>query len=72
MVWMKAAKSHYSEAEAASELGVTVDQLRLLIRRHVIEHDEEMANVSHASFQPSDLLLLRLLAGVKGKNGSLD
>jgi hypothetical protein len=56
-------KSQYSEAEAAEELGVTVAQLRTMIRSHVVEHDEDLNNVPATSFQPSDLLILRLLTG---------
>ena len=67
MIWMKAAKTHYSEAEAANELGVTIEQLRALIRNHIVEHEDEMTHVSQAAFQPSDLVLLKLLVGVKGK-----
>ena len=56
-------KSQYSEAEAAEELGVTVPQLRTMIRSHVVERDEDLTNVPVTSFQPSDLLILRLLTG---------
>lgn len=56
-------KSQYSEAEAAEELGVSVAQLRTMIRSHVVEHDEDLNNVPATSFQPSDLLILRLLSG---------
>lgn len=55
-------KSHYSEAEAAEELGVTVMQLRTMIRSHVVERDEDLSNVPQTSFQASDLVILRLLA----------
>jgi hypothetical protein len=34
-----------------------------MIRSHVVEHDEDLNNVPATSFQPSDLLILRLLAG---------
>jgi hypothetical protein len=54
-------KSQYSEAEAAEELGISVDQLRAVIRSHVIDRDEDLNNVSATTFQPSDLLVLRLL-----------
>lgn len=57
------AKSQYSEIEAAEELGVSVDQLRVIIRSHVVERDEDLNNVPVTTFQPSDLLILRLLAG---------
>lgn len=56
-------KSQYSETEAAEELGVSVMQLRTMIRSHVVERDEDLSNVPSTTFQPSDLLILRLLAG---------
>jgi hypothetical protein len=60
----RTAKSQYSEAEAAEELGISVAQLRTMIRSHVVEHDEDLSNVPVTTFQPSDLLILRLLAGM--------
>jgi hypothetical protein len=54
-------KSQYSETEAAEELGVSVDQLRFMIRSHVIDRDEDITNIPVTTFQPSDLLILRLL-----------
>ncbi len=60
----RAGKSQYSEAEAAEELGISVSQLRTMIRSHVVERDEDLTNVPVTSFQPSDLLILRLLAGL--------
>ncbi|MEO7142683.1 MAG: hypothetical protein ABI165_04195 [Bryobacteraceae bacterium] len=62
----KATKIQYSETEAAEELGVSVERLRMLIRSHVVETEEDLTNVSIASFHPSDLLLLRILAGAAG------
>ena len=56
-------KSQYSESEAAEELGVSVEQLRLMIRSHVVDRDEDLTNVPVTTFQPSDLLILRLLTG---------
>ena len=56
-------KSQYSETEAAEELGVSIAQLRAMIRSHVVERDEDLSNVPVTTFQPSDLLILRLLAG---------
>lgn len=63
MLPLKANKTQYSEAEAAQELGVTVEQLRVLIRSHIAQSDEDMNHLSVASFHPSDLLVLKLLAG---------
>ena len=57
-------KSQYSETEAAEELGISVEQLRSMIRNHVVDRDEDLNNVPVTTFQPSDLLVLRLLAGM--------
>jgi hypothetical protein len=57
-------KSQYSEVEAAEELGISVTQLRTMIRSHVVERDEDLTNVPVTTFQPSDLLILRLLSGM--------
>jgi hypothetical protein len=57
-------KSQYSEVEAAEELGISVDKLRTMIRSHVVDRDEDLTNVPVTTFQPADLLILRLLAGM--------
>ena len=57
-------KGQYSEAEAAEELGISVAQLRTMIRSHVVDRDEDLNNVPVTTFQPSDLLILRLLTGM--------
>ncbi len=54
-------KSQYSEAEAAVELGVTVDELRTLITSRIAQGEEEHNNVPAATYQPSDLVMLRYL-----------
>jgi hypothetical protein len=61
-------KTQYSEVEAAQELGLTVEQLRVLIRNHIAQSDEDLHHIAMASFHPSDLLVLKILAG---KNASL-
>jgi hypothetical protein len=58
-------KGQYSETEAAEELGITVTQLRTMIRSHVVDRDEDLNNVPVTTFQPSDLLILRLLTGMR-------
>ena len=58
---LRTGKSHYTETEAAEELGVSVERLRVLIRKHIVTTDEDLTNVPIASFQPSDLLLLKFL-----------
>lgn len=56
-------KSQYTENEAAEELGVSVERLRGLIKQHIVISEEDANNIPIASFQPSDLLLLRFLTG---------
>jgi hypothetical protein len=58
-------KTQYSEVEAAQELGLTVEQLRVLIRNHIAQSDEDLNHIAMASFHPSDLLVLKILAGQK-------
>ena len=65
MLAIKPTKPQYSENEAATELGLSVEQLRTLIRNHIVETDEDLNNVPVASFQPSDLLVLKLLSASK-------
>jgi hypothetical protein len=55
-------KAQYTEAEAAQQLGISVEELRTLIRRHIVVEDSDATNVPMTTFQPSDLLVLRLLA----------
>jgi hypothetical protein len=54
-------KAQYSEAEVADQLGVTVEELRMLIRRYIVIEENEATSVPMATFQASDLLVLRLL-----------
>ena len=63
-------KGQYSEAEAAEELGISVAQLRTMIRSHVVDRDEDLNNIPVTTFQPSDLLILRLLTGMPTSSGA--
>jgi hypothetical protein len=63
MTAAKPHKGHYSELEAANALGLSTDELRRLIRHHIVRGEDELPSLSQASFQPSDVLLLRILAG---------
>jgi DNA-binding transcriptional MerR regulator len=54
-------KSHYTETEAAEELGVSVSQLRALVRERIARSEEDVRNLPMAYFQPADLLLLKLI-----------
>jgi hypothetical protein len=57
----KSGKTQYTEAEAAEELGLSVDSLRALIRNYVASNEEELTNLPTAVFQRSDLLLLKFI-----------
>jgi hypothetical protein len=61
MIATRQLKTHYSEAEAALDLGMSVERLRQLIRTHIASSDDELANVPMTYFEPADLLLLRFL-----------
>src|SRR5260221_5469261 len=54
-------KPFYSETEAAEALGVSIDQFRSLVRTHIAQGEEEVNNIGSTTYQPSDLLVLKLL-----------
>lgn len=56
-----AAKSHYTEIEVAQKLGVSLEGLRALIQDRIMPNDADVRQTSMLNFEPSDLLLLRLL-----------
>jgi hypothetical protein len=64
MLTPHAGKSQYTEIEAAEELGISIDNLRDIVRNHVVEQTEDIQNLPVTTFQPSDLLILRLFAGM--------
>ena len=64
MLMTRPGRSQYTEIEAAEELGVSVEHLRKIIRSHVVDQEEDANNIPVHTFQPSDLLILRLLAGM--------
>ena len=58
---VKMPKGPYSELEAAEALGLELDDFRRLIREHIVDREEDLNNLSVATFQASDLLVLRLI-----------
>jgi len=64
MLMTRPSRSQYTEVEAAEELGISVEHLRNIVRNHVVERVEDAENLAVTTFQPSDLLILRLLAGM--------
>ena len=60
MEWVSG-KLEYTEEEAASALGVSISQLRALVKTHVTQ-EESGADVPIPTFRPTDLLLLKMLS----------
>lgn len=54
-------KAQYTETEAAQQLDVSIEELRVLIRQHIVVDEADTCNVPMTAFQPSDLLVLRLM-----------
>jgi hypothetical protein len=65
MTYTRPAKGHYSESEAAQQLGVSLEEFRALVREHVVQQDEEMENLRLTGIQPADLVLLQLLRATR-------
>lgn len=61
MIPWEAGKSEYTEAEAALKLGISIEQLRSLVRQHVTRDDAEL-DLPVPPLKPTDLLLLKMLA----------
>ncbi|HLH43939.1 MAG TPA: hypothetical protein VKV74_13195 [Bryobacteraceae bacterium] len=55
------AEPEYTEMEAARKLGISVNQLRALVRRHILQSDDDAERLPTMVFQRSDLVILRLL-----------
>ena len=71
MILTKPNKSHYSETEAAVEIGVSVDDLRSLVKSRIVDKEEDLTNIPQATYQPSDLVLLRFLVNQRQFTSSL-
>lgn len=55
-------KGYFNENEAAQALGLSLEQFRALVKRYIVDREEDLVNLPLTTYQPSDLLLLRLLA----------
>ncbi len=60
----KAQKIQYSEHEAADLLGVSIDQLRSLVRDYIVKDATASVDTSVPTYHPSDLVVLRILTGM--------
>ena len=54
-------KVEYTEEEAASALGISIGQLRSLVKTHVVKEEVGM-EIPIPTFRPTDLLLLKMLS----------
>ena len=61
-------RGHYTEAEVARLLGLSLDDLRTLVRKHILDAEEDAANLPITCYQPADVLLLKLI--VDGRNAA--
>lgn len=62
MITSRPPRGHYTEAEVARLLDVSLDELRALVRERILGADDDAAgNLSITCYQPSDVLLLRLI-----------
>jgi hypothetical protein len=51
-------KSEYTIDEAASVLGISANELRSLLIRHVLDETEAIKNLPKMKFRPADLIML--------------
>jgi len=61
MVELINGKAEYNEEEAAATLGVSIGELRAMVRTHVVK-EESGSEAPVTSFRPTDLLLLKMLS----------
>jgi hypothetical protein len=61
MVDLITGKAEYTEEEAAATLGVSISDLRTMVRTHVIK-EEGGSDAPITTFRPTDLLLLKMLS----------
>ncbi len=53
-------KAFYSEHEAARSLGMSTDQFRVLLKRYIVDSDEELPRGGRSTFHAADVLLMKL------------
>ncbi|MBE0658402.1 MAG: hypothetical protein IH602_11985 [Bryobacteraceae bacterium] len=54
-------KGFFSEIEVAESIGVSVEQLRSIVRRHIVQAEEDVDKIPRAWYQPSDVVMLKML-----------
>ena len=63
-------RKQFTEAEAAGELGISLEQLRSVIRNLVTEKDTDPGEITVSQLQAADLLLLRMVCASGRANPS--
>ena len=61
MVELISGKTEYTEDEAAATLGVSIVELRSMVRTHIVK-EESGLDAPIPTFRPTDLLLLKMLS----------
>ena len=61
-IQLSTAKSEYTIDEAARLLGISSQELRSLLIRHVLDETEAIQNLPKMKFRPADLIMLSLMA----------
>jgi hypothetical protein len=54
-------KGFFSEIEVAESIGVSVEQLRSIVKRHIVQAEEDVDKIPRAWYQPSDVVMIRML-----------
>ena len=55
-------KSEYTVQEAARVLGVSFEELRSLLLRHVLDEMDSIENIPKMRFKPADLVMRNLVS----------
>jgi len=58
---LKASNARFSEPEVAQMLGLSIEQLRSLVRDHIVK-GEDVESPAMETYQQTDVVLLRILA----------
>lgn len=56
-------KLYFTENEAARILGISVDQFRTLLTKHICDKAEDVINASQTTYHASDIVLLKMFVG---------
>lgn len=59
----KPPKEYFTPEEAAKVLGLTPDQFRVLVRKHIAKTEDDMVHVHDTVYHLSDLFVLRWVTG---------